>query len=72
VAPAQAFASAGHDNHFGHPAASIVARYRELGIALTVTGHSGMLIYAHGADAAPLRWRQHAAFPWRLPEPVVE
>jgi competence protein ComEC len=72
VGPAQAFASAGYGNRFGHPAATIQQRYRELGIPLRVTGHSGMLVFGRRGDAEPLVWRQRQAFPWRHPEPVVE
>lgn len=71
VMPRHAFVSAGYRNSFGHPAADIVTRYREAGIELYSTAASGMLVY-RGRDQAPLRWRQHSAFPWRLPEPVVE
>ncbi|MFN3712899.1 MAG: DNA internalization-related competence protein ComEC/Rec2 [Alcanivoracaceae bacterium] len=72
VDPTEAFASAGYGNRFGHPAVAIQQRYREQGIVLRVTGHSGMLVFGRRGHPEPLRWRQRQAFPWRHPEPVVE
>lgn len=72
VNPLQAFVSAGYGNAFGHPAARVVSRYQAAGVPLFNTAASGMLIFRGKPEDAPVRWRQHAAFPWRLPEPVVE
>lgn len=76
VAPTYAFVGAGYRNSFGHPDSSIMARYQQAQIDVAVTANSGMLVYGRRDRAAkglgPLRWRQHAPFPWRLSEPVVE
>jgi competence protein ComEC len=76
VAPSHAFVSAGYRNSFGHPDAAIMARYQQAGIDVAVSANSGMLVYGRRDRAEkglqPLRWRQHAPFPWRLSEPVVE
>ena len=72
VNPLQAFVSAGYGNAFGHPAARIVSRYQAAGVPLVNTAASGMLIFRGKPEDAPVRWRQHSAFPWRLREPVVE
>ena len=71
VSPRYAFVSAGHGNAFGHPADRIVARYVDAGVVLHSTAASGMLVY-RGNGTPPRRERLHSAFPWRLPEPVVE
>lgn len=72
VNPQQAFVSAGYGNAFGHPAARVVSRYQAAGVPLFNTAASGMLIFRGKPEDAPVRWRQHSAFPWRLSEPVVE
>jgi competence protein ComEC len=70
--PIQAFVSAGYGNAFGHPAGRVVSRYQAAAVPLYNTAASGMLIYRGNRADQPIRWRQHSAFPWRLPEPVVE
>jgi competence protein ComEC len=71
VSPDWAFASAGHNNRFAHPAQNIMDRYRELGIPVLVTGQSGMLVF-DGDHQEPARLRRDRPFPWRHREPVVE
>ena len=51
--PAFAVASAGYRNRFGHPAPVIVARYRDLGIALSATFDTGAVRIAFPTDAPP-------------------
>jgi competence protein ComEC len=42
--PAVVVFSAGRDNRFGHPAAAVVARYRELGVAMWSTAQDGAIV----------------------------
>lgn len=65
--PRWAFASAGHANHFGHPAANVRARYGMLGIPLLVSSETGMIVFSlHGShNPAPLLWRTRHPRPWR-------
>lgn len=48
-----ALVSAGYRSRFGHPHASVVARYRERGIALFNTADAGCLRWLLRPDAAP-------------------
>jgi competence protein ComEC len=51
--PLFAIASAGYRNRFGHPAAAVLARYRQLGIPLSATFDTGAVRIAFPADAPP-------------------
>jgi len=66
VQPAQAIAQAGYLNRFGHPAASVVARYTERGVALSRSDTCGAWNWHTDAlqvnpyctrDAAPRYWQ---------------
>ncbi|HET8899401.1 MAG TPA: DNA internalization-related competence protein ComEC/Rec2 [Rhodanobacteraceae bacterium] len=68
LAPQLALVSAGWLSRYGHPAASVVARYRDLGIPLLNTADSGAIGIDFPADGAPRlrwRWRRTAARYWR-------
>jgi len=51
--PQFAIASAGYRNRFRHPAAVVVARYRQLDIPLSTTADTGAVRIAFPADAPP-------------------
>jgi competence protein ComEC len=70
VSPRTALVQAGYRNRFGHPAADIVQRYRDRGIALVESSHCGAAAWSSSAPAAvqcereadPRYW-QHRAPP---------
>src|SRR5690606_7113951 len=70
VSPRTALVQAGYRNRFGHPAADIVQRYRDRGIALVESSHCGAAAWSSSAAAAvqcereadPRYW-QHRAPP---------
>jgi competence protein ComEC len=67
VAPGFALVSAGYRNRFGHPAAPVVARYRQRQIRLLNTADSGAISLDFAARPAPLRpraWRYQARRYW--------
>lgn len=51
--PRFAIASAGYRNRFHHPAAAVVARYKQLGIPLSTTAETGAVRIAFPAAAQP-------------------
>ncbi|TCV97566.1 competence protein ComEC [Luteibacter rhizovicinus] len=68
VSPVIAIASAGWRNRFGHPHASVVARYRDAGSAFHSTAVDGAIELTFPRDAAPdiaRRWRQSSRRYWR-------
>lgn len=69
VEPRQAFVTTGHRNGFGHPAASVRKRYRQLGTAFYNSAHTGMIVFRRDDqhNAAPILWRAREARPWRAP-----
>lgn len=54
--PGLAVASAGHDNRFGHPAAPVVQRYRDMGVELLTTSTTGALHFTESHSYRPYRW----------------
>jgi competence protein ComEC len=70
VRPALAVVQAGYRNRFGHPAADVVQRYRERGVALSASPSCGALTWRSQSaaavrcerQAAPRYWRHDAAF----------
>lgn len=73
VQPAAAFASAGHGNHFGHPADTTRGRLLRRGLGLHVTGWHGMLVFSGRLGRSPpTRLREVDLPPWRERAPVVE
>ena len=75
VQPREAMFQAGYRNRFGHPAADVVARYRERGIALHASPSCGAYLWpgeagAEGTcqrDAARRYWHHRPAAPDALP-----
>jgi competence protein ComEC len=66
--PRLAIASAGWHNRYGHPAASVVARYRTDHIRLLNTATAGAVTVAFPASGAPrllARWRLRRRRYWR-------
>ena len=60
VQPRIALVQAGYRNRFGHPAASVLARYRERGIAVVDSAHCGAATWDSAAPAQ-LRCQRHEA-----------
>ena len=56
VRPRLAVVSAGYRNRFGHPAAAVVERYRELGAEVVSTAATGALHFSDRAGYAPYAW----------------
>jgi competence protein ComEC len=76
VQPREAVFQAGYRNRFGHPAADVVARYRERGIALRASPACGAYLWpgdspgAEGIcqrDAARRYWHHRPAPPDAMP-----
>ena len=65
--PRLAFASAGHNNRFGHPSEQIRGRFAELDIPLLITAETGMIVFPmrDQDNAAAIRWRERYRRPWR-------
>lgn len=76
VRPRAAVMQAGYRNRFGHPAADVMRRYRERGIAVFASPHCGAAAWRSGAPAAvrceravaPRYWRHHAPPPLAVGE----
>ena len=58
TAPCVAIVSAGHANPFGHPAAAVVRRYRDIGALVLETGRDGAIVIE--TDGRQVRVRTEA------------
>ena len=67
VAPQWALAQAGHRNPHGHPAPGVVQRYRDFGIALSVSPSCGAWHWP--MDGPPQCWRDVARRYWHAGAP---
>jgi competence protein ComEC len=69
VAPSLAFVQAGYRNRFGHPAAPVVARYRERAITLLDSPHCGALTWHSARPTVAQCERQHDRRYWQHQPP---
>ena len=65
VQPALALVQAGYRNRFGHPAASVLERYRDRGIAVIDSAHCGAALWRSEAAAAVACQRDSAPHYWQ-------
>jgi len=65
AAPRWVSIQAGYRNHFGHPHAEVLRRYREHGVAIVRSDEDGAVQWRLGADrASVVRWRRDRARYW--------
>jgi competence protein ComEC len=58
--------AAGYRNHFGHPSADVIKRYRRRGARVYRTDHGGAVTFEarHGQLRAVRQWRRQRTFYW--------
>ncbi len=65
TAPRWVSIQAGYRNHFGHPHAEVLHRYREQGVAIARSDEDGAVQWRLGADGIRVvRWRRDCAHYW--------